>query len=78
MTRPTLGRVNCEPDPTNLLEPQIIGGNLIHRRKRGAEGLGEKHTYLRLRTRLLLWFLLFTAAHTFATSLVDRHSAQQA
>jgi len=40
------------------------------------QALLEGHNNLRLRTKLLLWLVLFTAALTSATLLVVRHSAQ--
>ena len=40
------------------------------------EAFRKGHTNLRLRTKLLLWLVLFTAALTSATLLVVRHSAQ--
>ena len=36
----------------------------------------RSHNNLRLRTKMLLWLVLFTAALTSATLLVVRHSAQ--
>src|SRR5260370_19049559 len=40
------------------------------------EAFIKGQTNLRLRTKLLLWLVLFTAALTCATLLVVRHSAQ--
>src|SRR5205807_7258454 len=41
------------------------------------QALLEGHNNLRLRTKLLLWLVLFTAALTSATLPVVRHSAQE-
>jgi signal transduction histidine kinase len=69
---------SSETDPGSLLEAPHYRRQLIHFTgvSRVLKALLKGQTNLRLRTKLLLWLVLFTAALTCATLLVVRHSAQ--
>src|SRR5216683_6198596 len=67
-----------EAVPESLLEAPRYLRQLIHFTgvSRGLKALLQGQTSLRLRTKLLLWLVLFTAVLTCATLLVVRTSAQ--
>ncbi len=67
-----------EGAPENLLEAPHHLSQLIHLTgvNRVLKALLNSHGNLRLRTKLLLWLVPFTAVLTSATLLVVRHSAQ--
>src|SRR5713226_9787350 len=69
---------SSETDPGSLLEAQHYWRQLIHFTgvSRVLKALLKGQTNLRLRTKLLLWLVLFTAVLTCATLLVVRTSAQ--
>jgi len=69
---------SSEAAPGSLLEASHYLRQLIHFTgvSRVLKALVEGHNCLRLRTKLLLWLVLFTAALTSATLLVVLHSAQ--
>ncbi len=69
---------SSETDTGNLFEALHYRRQSIHFTgvSRVLKALLKSHNDLKLRTKLLLWLVLFTAALTSATLLVVRHSAQ--